>query len=135
MTRLMVAKAARDVRRDPTSLFSMLEKLGPADKEILARADFRQALSRNWTEAFRTGSRGPAHDLTLEARPWAVPLDKIQVPIEIWCDDDDRAVSPQQSRILADALPHSSTYFVPGEGHLLLAGNCAKDILQSVLKG
>lgn len=91
----------------------MLEKLGPADKEILARADFQQALSRNWTEAFRKGSRGPAHDLTLEARPWVVPLDKIQVPIEIWCGDDDRAVSPQQSRIFADALPLSSTYFVP----------------------
>jgi hypothetical protein len=57
------------------------------------------------------------------------------VPIEVWCGDDDRAVSPQQSRILADALALSSTYFVPGEGHLLLAGNYATDNLQSVLNG
>lgn len=135
MTRLLLAKAARDVRRDPMSLFSMLEKLGPADKEILARADFQQSLSRNWTEAFRQGSRGPAHDLRLEARPWGVPLDKIQVPIEIWRGDDDRAVSPQQSRILADALPLARTHFVPGEGHLLLAGNYARDILRSVING
>lgn len=90
---------------------------------------------RNWTEAFRQGSRGPAHDLTLEARPWGVPLDKIQVAIEIWRGDGDRAVSPHQSRILADALPLARTHFVPGEGHLLLAGNYAKDILQSVING
>jgi len=135
MIRLMLAKAARDVRRDPKSLFSMLEKLGPADKEILALADLQQALGRNWTEAFRQGSRGPTHDLKLEARPWGVPLDKIHVPIEIWRGDDDSAVSPQQSRILADALPLARTHFVPGEGHFLLAGNYARDILQSVING
>jgi pimeloyl-ACP methyl ester carboxylesterase len=131
----MLAKAARDVSRDPKSLFSMLEKLGPADKEILARADLQQAVSRNWTEAFRMGSRGPAHDLRLEARPWGLPLDKIQVPIEIWRGDDDCAVSPQQSRILADALPIARTHFVPGEGHFLLAGTYAREILQSLING
>lgn len=133
LTRLPLAKAARDVGRDPASLFALLEKLGPADQEILARSDSQQALSRNWTEAFRRGTRGPAHDLTLEARPWRVPLDKIQVPVEIWRGDDDRAVSPHQSRILADALPLARTHFLPGEGHLLLAGNHARSILQSVI--
>jgi pimeloyl-ACP methyl ester carboxylesterase len=133
MTRLMLAKAARDVRREPTSLFSMLDKLGPADQEILARDDVQHALSRNWSEAFRTGSRGPTRDLTLEARPWGVPLEQIDVPIDIWCGEDDRAVSPQQSRILADALRLSRRYVVPRAGHLLLAGGSAEDILRSVL--
>jgi pimeloyl-ACP methyl ester carboxylesterase len=113
----------------------MFEKLGPADKEVLAREDFRQALSRDLTEVFRQGGRGLAHDYTLEARPWGVPLDKIQVPIEIWCGDDDRVVSPQASRILADALPQANTHFVPGEGHFLMASTHAKDILQSALSG
>jgi pimeloyl-ACP methyl ester carboxylesterase len=135
MVRLMFAKFTRDVRRDPTSLFSMFEKLGPADQEVLAREDFRQALSRDLTEVFRQGGRGLAHDYTLEARPWGVPLDKIQVPIEIWCGDDDRVVSPQASRILADALPQANTHFVPGEGHFLMASTHAKDILQSALNG
>ena len=46
---------------------------------------------------------------------------------------DDRLVSPQQSRILAAALPGAATHFVPGQGHLLLAGHHAKDALQSAL--
>jgi hypothetical protein len=44
-------------------------------------------------------------------------------------------VSPQASRILAGALPGATTHFVPGEGHLLMAGNHAKDALQSALSG
>jgi len=36
---------------------------------------------------------------------------------------------------LAAALPAAVTHFVPGEGHLLLAGNHAKAALQSALRG
>jgi pimeloyl-ACP methyl ester carboxylesterase len=63
----------------------------------------------------------------------SVPLGQIRVPIEIWHGEDDRLVSPQASRILAGALPGATTHFVPREGHLLLAGNYAKDALQSAL--
>jgi len=135
LLRLMFAKFTHDVRRDPTAVFSMMKNLGPADQAILGREDFRRAFAANVAEAFRQGSRGPAHDYTLEARPWGVPTGQIRVPIEIWHGEDDRLVSPQASRILAAALPGASTHFVPGEGHLLLAGNHAKAALQSALSG
>ena len=135
LLRLMFAKFTHDVRRDPTAVFSMMKNLGPADQAILGREDFRRAFAANVAEAFRQGSRGPAHDYTLEARPWGVPIDQIRVPIEIWHGEDDRLVSPQASRILAAALPGAITHFVPGEGHLLLAGNHAKAALQSALRG
>ncbi len=64
-----------------------------------------------------------------------MPLGQIRVPIQIWHGQDDRLVSPQASRILAGAVPGANTHFVPGEGHLLLAGNHAKDALQSALSG
>jgi len=63
-----------------------------------------------------------------------VPLNQIRVPIEIWHGEDDRLVSPRQSRILAAALPGAITHFVPGEGHLLLAGHHAQAALQSALR-
>ena len=135
LLRLVFAKFTHDVRRDPTAVFSMMKNLGPADQEILGRPDFRRAFAANVAEAFRQGSRGPAHDYTLEARPWGVPTGQIRVPIEIWHGEDDRLVSPQASRILAAALPGAITHFVPGEGHLLLAGNHAKAALQSALRG
>jgi pimeloyl-ACP methyl ester carboxylesterase len=133
LLRLMYAKLSHDVRRDPAAIFALMKDLGPADQEILAREDFRQAFGLNVAEGFRQGSRGPAHDYTLEARPWGVPLGQVRVPIDIWHGEDDRLVSPQQSRILAAALPGATTHVVPGQGHLLLAGHHAKDALQSAL--
>jgi pimeloyl-ACP methyl ester carboxylesterase len=133
LLRLMFAKFTRDVRRDPAAVFAMMTSLGPADQHILGGEDFRQAFAANVAEAFRQGSRGPAHDYTLEARRWDVPLSQIQVPVAIWHGEDDRLVSPQQSRILASAIPGATTHFVPGQGHLLLAGDHAKAALQSAL--
>jgi pimeloyl-ACP methyl ester carboxylesterase len=135
LLRPLFAKFAHDARRDPTALFSAFPELGPADQQILAGEDFRQAFSQNLAEAFRQGGRGLAHDYTLEARPWGVPLCQIQVPIEIWHGEDDRVVSPQASRILANALPAATTHFVPGAGHLLDASDHVADILHSVLSG
>jgi pimeloyl-ACP methyl ester carboxylesterase len=133
LLRLMFAKFTHDVRRDPTAIFSMMKDLGSADQQILARGDFRQAFAANVAEAFRQGSRGPAYDYTLEARPWKVPLGQIRVPIEIWHGEDDNLVSPQASRILAAAIPGATTHFLPGEGHLLMAGHHARAALQSAL--
>ena len=77
LVRLYFAKLGRDVRRDPSAMFSMVERnVGPSDKEVLASRVFREALARDMGQAFRQGGRGPAHDLTLEARPWGVPFDR-----------------------------------------------------------
>ena len=96
LVRLFLAKVARDLRRDPDALLpTVVRTVGDADKEVLALPRFREALDRDMAEAFRQGGRGPAHDLTLEARPWGVPFERIEVPIEIWHGEDDRVVSPE----------------------------------------
>jgi len=134
LVRLFFAKVARDVRRDPDALFSAVERIvGDADNDVLASPGIREALDRNTAEAFRQGARGPAHDLTLEARPWGVPFDRIEVPIEIWHGEDDRVVSPEQSRILSRALPLATYHAVPGEGHFSLVARHARAILESVV--
>ena len=132
LARIVFAKVARDARRGAESLLSMLDKLGPTDREIHGRPEFRQALGRSVAEAFRQAGRGATHDYTLEARSWNVPLDQIQVPFQTWHGENDRLVSPQASRILTEALPGTTTHFVPGAGHLMIAEH-ASDILQSVL--
>lgn len=136
LVRLYLAKFGRDIRRNPAALSSMFEgTVGPADREVLADQGFYDALRRDVVEAFRQGSRGPAHDYTLEARPWEVPLDMIGMPIEIWHGDDDRVVSPQQSRILAGTLKDARVHLVPGEGHFSLFASHAEEILQLVASG
>jgi len=134
LARLFLAKVARDLRRNPDALFATVERtVGAADKEVLALPGFREALGRDMAEAFRQGGRGPAHDLTLEARPWGVALERIEVPIEIWHGEDDRVVSPEQYRILARTLPLVTEHLVPGEGHFSLFARHARAILQSVV--
>jgi pimeloyl-ACP methyl ester carboxylesterase len=134
LVRLFFAKVARDVRHDRDALFSSVERtVGTADREVLAAEGFREALDRDAGEAFRQGGRGAAHDLTLEARPWGVPFERIQVPIEVWHGGADRVVSPEQSRILVRALPLATDHFVPGEGHFSLVARHARAILQSVV--
>lgn len=134
LVRLYLAKVARDLRRDPDALLSTVERtVGAADKEALALPGFREALDRDMAEAFRQGGRGPAHDLTLEARPWGVPLERIEVPVDIWHGGDDRVVPPEQCRILARALPHATVHLVPGEGHFSLFARHARAIMQSVV--
>lgn len=136
LLRLYLAKVARDLRRDPDALFSTVERsLGVADKDVLGLPGFREALGRDLGEAFRQGGRGPAHDLTLEARPWGVPLERIEVPIEIWHGQDDRVVSPEQSRILARSLPLVTEHLVSGEGHFSLFARHAEEVMQSLLSG
>ena len=134
LVRLFLAKVARDLRRDPDAMFSQVERsVGAADKEVLALPGFREALDRDMGEAFRQGGRGPAHDLTLEARPWGVPFERIRVPIEIWHGDDDRVVSAQQSRILARTLSLVTEHYVPGEGHFSLFARHAEEVMRSLV--
>jgi pimeloyl-ACP methyl ester carboxylesterase len=132
LVRVLFAKLSRDAKRDPNSLLSMLDKLGPADRVMLGKEEVRQALGRSLAEAFRQGGRGVAHDYALEARPWNVPLDQIEVPVQIWHGEDDRLVSPQASRILASAISCATTYLLPEAGHHMFASH-ANDILRSTL--
>ena len=136
LVRLYLAKVARDLRRDPDALFSTVERtVGAADREVLGIPGFREALDRDMVEAFRQGGLGPAHDLTLEARPWGVPLERIEVPIDIWHGQDDRVVSPEQSRILARALRLVTEKVLPGEGHFSLFARHAEEVMESLLSG
>jgi pimeloyl-ACP methyl ester carboxylesterase len=136
LVRLFFAKVARDIRRDPNALLSTVERVvGAADREVLASQGFREALARDASEAFRQGGRGPAYDLTLEARPWGVPYERVAVRIEIWHGDDDRVVTPEQAHILARTLPLVTEHLVPGEGHFSLLARHAGEILKSLVGG
>jgi pimeloyl-ACP methyl ester carboxylesterase len=131
--RLYFAKLGRTPRRDPLTLFSLYPELGSGDRAVLDREDL-QHLRKEWRpRPFGKEHAAPAHNYILEAQPWRVPLDKVQVPVEIWHGDDDRVVSAEQPRLLARYLPHAETDVVPGAGHLLWFTSHAKDIIRSAI--
>ena len=132
--RLFLAKTARDLRRgDPSSLLSAFPELSPPDERALEDETTRTTLLAAVREALRQGTRGAAHDYRLEARPWGIPLDAIQRPVEIWHGEEDTIVSVEQGRLLAATIPGARAHVVRDEGHISLIVNRFEDILRSAV--
>lgn len=121
LARLAVQIAARWVRRDPERwLGHMMAGARPADRRILAEAEYRALFTASTAEALRPGGRGAAWELTLLARPWDFRLAEVSVPVRIWQGLDDNIVPAAMARHLAAALPRSACRYLADEGHLSL---------------
>jgi pimeloyl-ACP methyl ester carboxylesterase len=135
LLRILLAKTARDLRRDPDRMLQLLRRLSAADEAAVARADVQAIIRAMSAEAFRQGGRGTAHDLRLEARPWGVSLDAITAPVDIWHGRDDTIVRCEQAEIMADAVPSARRHFLPGHGHFSLVMTAAADYLEPFTSG
>ena len=129
--RLPLWKIARDVRKNPSSILSLFTELGESDKAMLAQPNVKRQFEQMVVEAFRQGTRGAAHDLTIEARPWGFSLQEIVLPVAIWHGEDD-IVPIQEARLLAEAIPNARARFFPNEGHLLIVSHF-EEVLNSVV--
>jgi len=129
--RLPLRKIARDVRKNPSSILSLFTELGESDKAMLAQPNVKRQFEQMVVEAFHQGTRGAAHDLTIEARPWGFSLQEIKLPVAIWHGEDD-IVPIQEARLLAEAIPNARGRFFPNEGHLLLVRHF-EEVLNSVV--
>jgi len=129
--RLPLRKIARDVRKNPSSILSLFTELGESDKAMFAQPNVKRQFEQMVVEAFRQGTRGAAHDLTIEARPWGFSLQEIKLPVAIWHGEDD-IVPIQEARLLAEAIPNVRSRFFPNEGHLLLVSHF-EEVLNSVV--
>jgi pimeloyl-ACP methyl ester carboxylesterase len=125
--RLVFRKLARDMVKDPSRILSFFNSSEP-DRLTVSRSDVRQAFETIPVEAFRQGTRGVAHDLMLEARPWGFSLRDISMPVHVWHGEEDRLVPVEQGRIQASAIPHAIARFFPNEGHTL-GVNHAEELL------
>ena len=129
--RLPLRKIARDVRKNPSSILSLFTELGESDKAMFAQPNVKRQFEQMVVEAFRQGTRGAAHDLTIEARPWGFSLQEIKLPVAIWHGEDD-IVPIQEARLLAEAIPNARARFFPNEGHLLIVSHF-EEVLDSVV--
>ncbi len=130
LLRAYLAKLSRELRTDPLALFKLFSDLSPPDRAVMARPGMPEALQRVVREALRPGCRGVTHDFALEAQPWRVDLRSIHVPVDVWHGQEDTLVSPEQGRILADALPTAEAHLVAGQGHLSLRADRSTDVLE-----
>lgn len=121
LLRALMAKTARDIRRDPNRMLELLPRdLSRADRVAADRPDVQAIVRVMSAEAFRAGGRGIVHDLRLEALPWGVDLNAITAPVDIWHGRDDTIVKIEQAAALADAIPGAHRHFIANEGHFSL---------------
>jgi pimeloyl-ACP methyl ester carboxylesterase len=117
--RLGMEMLARVVRRSPDGPLKQLERSSPEpDREVLANPEARSILRDAGAEAFRSGGRGPAHDLRVAIEPWGFPPEDISVPVQLWHGEEDANVSPVAARWLGGTIPRCQVSFVPRAGHL-----------------
>jgi pimeloyl-ACP methyl ester carboxylesterase len=121
VARLAMWWMASRVRRSPERVIGAIERaLTEPDRRILSRPEVRKTFKRIVAEAFRTGSRGAAWDMTLLARPWGFQIEDITVAVHLWQGEEDVLAPPSMGRYLAGAIPDCRARFYPGEGHLLV---------------
>jgi pimeloyl-ACP methyl ester carboxylesterase len=117
LRRVFMAAMAVSVHRRPDRI---LERgVGAAvDKEYLGRPDVRKILVESLSEAFRNGSRGPAWEMGLYARPWGFRLEEIRTPVYLSHGEQDANAPVTMGRYLATVIPECQATFYSGGGHL-----------------
>jgi pimeloyl-ACP methyl ester carboxylesterase len=117
LRRVLMARMAVSVRRRPDRV---LERgVGAAvDKQYLGRPEVRRILAESLSEAFGSGSRGPAWEMGLYARPWGFRPEDIRSPVYLSHGEQDANAPITMGRYLARSIPGCRARFYSGEGHL-----------------
>ncbi|NIR27774.1 MAG: alpha/beta hydrolase [Gammaproteobacteria bacterium] len=122
------------VRRAPPLALGFLGA-SPPDRRVLADVGVRRALLRSMQEAFRAGSRGPAHDLMLLIRPWGFRSEDVSVPVHLWHGELDAVVPASATRRQERLLPRPSTHYYAGDGHYSIVLHHMGEILGALIPG
>jgi pimeloyl-ACP methyl ester carboxylesterase len=103
-------RTARDFANDPRASSSDREAiLGPDGLGRPVARSMRRAVSRGWHGFF--------DDNVAEARDWGFRVADIRVPVVVRHGDDDRYVSVDHGRWLAEVIPGARGDFPAGVGH------------------
>jgi pimeloyl-ACP methyl ester carboxylesterase len=93
LARALMRSMHRNVTHRPQRTIDALARaMSPSDGEIVRRAEVRDLLIADITEAFRDGSRGAAWDIVVLGREWGFSLREIDVEVHVWQGEADTLV-------------------------------------------
>lgn len=121
--RKLLVMQSKSFLNDPKrAIQALMRAVDPTDAAILAKPETLEAVTRSFTEAYRQGVDGHVYDgkLSLTLAPWSFRLEDIRVPVHIWHGDQDRLVSLEMGKRLANLIPGATLTILPGVGHLVM---------------
>ena len=125
----------RAIRRGgPRAAEQMAAWAPEPDRALFQQERIRNAFMKCFEEACRQGTRGPALDVALIARPWGFDLAAVKVPVLLWHGELDRNVPVASGRYLAHALPNCRAAFYAAEAHLSLPLNHQAELLGALAR-
>jgi pimeloyl-ACP methyl ester carboxylesterase len=91
------------------------------DAEIIGRPEIQRRLLDEASVVLPpTTSWAVGQDIALFCSPWRLPLERIEVSVDLWHGDADTTVPVDRAHHLARLLPSARLHELPGEGHLLV---------------
>ncbi len=110
----------RKIRSDPDGFIdTWADSAAAPDQRILQRPEVRAVFRQNFPEAVRQGTKAPLHETRLLVRSWGFDLAEIPISVDLWHGGRDTFAPLSMARYVADAIPSSTAYIYPDEGHLL----------------
>lgn len=104
------------------------------DRKSVLLPGVQALLAASLVEALRQGARGAAYDGALLGRPWGFNLEDIHLPsMYLWHGEVDRDVPVGMAREVAGKLAQCKATYYPGEGHISVIVNHARDIVQAAI--
>lgn len=122
--RLMFNIMVKGFLKNPTKLFkTFMQDLVPEEVQLFKSELFCQQLVDQINDGHRQGGYHSAQDVILAMREWEYLLDEIKAPTHIWHGTEDRHVPYSLGKKLAERVPHSEFFSVPGASHFMIYRN------------
>jgi pimeloyl-ACP methyl ester carboxylesterase len=108
----------RRLRQEPDlHIRNLVQRMGPADAEILLSPEVSKLLIDDHQEALRQSHHQMGQDLTLYARDWGFALAGIRCETRLWHGEADQLVPASASRWMATQIPRAHLTLLPEAGH------------------
>ena len=130
-----MGRKSKDVESVEKMMLKGAKNLPEPDRKILQNPELRKPFARESLEAFRQGTKGPAYEGKIYAKPWGFSLEDISpnLKVYIWHGELDVNVPIGMGREMAKRIPNCIPKFYHDEAHLSAAFNHLDEIVKTLI--
>jgi pimeloyl-ACP methyl ester carboxylesterase len=134
MRRFILMLTSMGIKGDPDKFMARSKaSFSELDTKLLDRPELADLFIIGMQEAFRQGVGAAGQDASIYKSPWGFGLQEITAEVQLWHGEQDLNVPVSVAQYVAEAIPGCQARFHQGEGHLTLAHNHIREILETLI--